>query len=227
MTCSYSIPSKFYDLEGIDRGPTIKRQALSDRLNQFAVNTARCMQALAISLDVVDNRIAELERALTAAITSLLPSLQLLFSLHHLPRHLLHQTVSPILPMSCVRWSIFDRIITGLVDSGNVYVIARNILTLELQVTSTVISNSRLANRLTPMLIKLQCPEHAHVVIKCAKNLSSSADQYVKSSVYTYPQLERQEQYNLRVELPRRKAAGKGDVIIRNGAVVARRQRTP
>ena len=41
------------------------------------------------------------------------------------------------------------------------------------------------------------------------------------SPVYT--KLEKHDQYNLRVEQPRRAAAGESNLIIRNGAVVTRR----
>ena len=62
-------------------------------------------------------------------------------------------------------------------------------------------------------------------MIKLAKNLRTSTDPQINSSLFINPDLtkmERHEQVNLRSELKRQKAGGESNIIIRNGAIVKR-----
>ena len=86
-------------------------------------------------------------------------------------------------------------------------------------------------NRSTPpLLVKFASTADTSTVIRSAKKLRSSTNADIKSSVFIssdYTKLERQEQYKLRVELKRRKAAGEGDLIIRRGVTIQRLHAAP
>ncbi len=103
------------------------------------------------------------------------------------------------------------------------------ILHNELHCQCNVTSTSRLGAGGTrgpaPILVSLASESEVRDVLKAAKRLRDSADPAVKASVFINPdltKLERREQYELRNELKRRKAAGEANLIIRGGAVVVR-----
>ena len=123
-------------------------------------------------------------------------------------------------------------VVTGIKADGHEDAMVAHILSNELHLTSTAVSCTRLgggtARRPAPLLVTFASPTEASAVIKVAKSLRSSTDADIKSIVYIspdYTKLERKEQYNLRVELWHRKAAGEGDLIIRRGSVIPRPQR--
>ena len=104
-----------------------------------------------------------------------------------------------------------------------------NILANELHLTSSPDSVVRLgtanAHESAPILAKFNTDVLACSVIRSAKKLCSLTNADIKANVFIlsdYTELERTEQYNLCVELRRRKAVGEPNVIIRNGKIVAR-----
>ena len=77
----------------------------------------------------------------------------------------------------------------------------------------------------TPLLVTLRDTSDRRLLLSNAKVFRSSADVYVKDSIFINPDLtlmERQEGFSLRSELCRRKAAGEADIIISNGTIVKR-----
>ena len=76
-----------------------------------------------------------------------------------------------------------------------------------------------------PLLVTLRDTSDRRLLLSNAKVFRSSADVYVKDSIFINPDLtlmERQEGFSLRSELRRRKAAGEADIIIRNETIVKR-----
>ena len=217
-----------------------ERQALGDQLAIFSAETNRKLAALEGSIVSAIDRIATLERSLNAANATIA----------ELKAAAGTQTPTaggtgtpPILPPVQNVAAIVDEVrerairsknvvMTGIKADGHEDAMVAHILSNELHLTSAAVSCTRLgggtARRPAPLLVTFASLTEASAVIKVAKSLRSSTDADIKSTVYIspyYTKLERKEQYNLRVELRRRKAAGEGDLTIRRGSVIPRPQR--
>lgn len=217
-----------------------ERQALGDQLAIFSAETNRKLTALEGSLVSAMDRIATLERSLNAANTTIA---ELKAAAGTQTPAAGSTGTPPILPPVQNVAAIVDEVrerairsknvvVTGIKADGHEDAMVAHILSNELHLTSTAVSCTRLgggtARRPAPLLVTFASPTEASAVIKVAKSLRSSTDADIKSTVYIspdYTKLERKEQYNLRVELRRRKAAGEGDLIIRRGSVIPRPQR--
>jgi hypothetical protein len=109
-----------------------------------------------------------------------------------------------------------------LTDAG----IVTNLLRDELGINAIVTCWSRLGrpsaniNRPCALLVTLSSEGDARKAIRSAKRLRSSADSHVRNRVFLNADLtpeQRKVDYDLRMELKRRRAADEADLIIRNG----------
>ena len=111
-------------------------------------------------------------------------------------------------------------------DENSVEHIITNELNLQVRPTSISRLGKGNGGRPAPLLLRFSTSDDAASVIKSGKNLRSTNND-IKSSVFIspdYTKLERHEQFILRSELRRRRAAGENNIIIRNGSIVTRRQ---
>ena len=113
------------------------------------------------------------------------------------------------------------------ISINNIIRIITNELNLQVRPTSVSKLGKGYGGRPAPLLLKFSTSDDAASVIKSDKNLRTSTDNDIKSSVFIspdYTKLERHEQFILRSELHRRRAAGENNLIIRNGSIFTRRQ---
>ena len=112
-------------------------------------------------------------------------------------------------------------------DENSVEHIITNELNLQVRPTSVSRLGKGNGGRPASLPLKFSTSDDAASVIKSGTNLRFSTDNDIKSSVFIspdYTKLERHEQFILRSELRRRRAAGENNLIIRNGSIVTRRQ---
>jgi hypothetical protein len=119
-----------------------------------------------------------------------------------------------------------------LTDSATVMKLLRD----ELGVNATVISCSRLGkpsadiNRPCRLLATLSSDADSFAVMRLATKLRNSTDAHVRQHVFINADMtpeQRKHDYNLRMELKRRRAAGELNLVIRNGKLHIKTPRPP
>ena len=212
----------------------------------FKADTAVRILTLETSIADLGNRVATLERSLTVANVTI-AELQAIPTQNSSTTATQPSTIAnptsrepSIGNISSVAGELQERtlrkkniVIFGLVPAGQDNEDAvRKIIVDELHLPADFQSVHRLGNGSrgpAPVLVKFASEAAASAVVHLAKNLRSSSNDAVRTSVFIspdYTKLEKHEQYNLRVELRRRVAAGESNLIIRNGAVITRRTLT-
>jgi hypothetical protein len=127
-------------------------------------------------------------------------------------------------------------IISGLRSSpaGTDTATVTDLLRTELNINASVTHCSRLgkpaddATRPRRLLVTVSSDVDSTAAIRSAKKLRSSTDAYVRDNVYINADLtpeQRTQDYNLRCELKRRRAAGETNLVIRDGAVTIKKTR--
>ena len=216
-----------------------ERQALNDQLGLLATETTRKLDALEASLNAAITRIATLERSLAAANATIAELKAAPVTATHPPAGTSAPAIA--IPGSTSVTVLADElrerkdrstniVIFGIKTGGDDDDAVDNILSNELHLTVSATSVTRMGASSTarpspPILVKFATAADAITVIRSAKNLRSSTNADIQSSVFIspdYTKLEREEQYKLRTELKRQKAAGGGDLIIRKGAIIPR-----
>ena len=218
-----------------------ERKAISDQLGLITVEMERKLHNLETALADAVNRIATLERSLVAANATIAQLESGPAASPAGPAATASGTAPlPSMPTNITRLvgELHERanrsknvVVFGVKIRNNDDDVIKSIIKDELSLHVTAVSCSRLGAGGTrgpaPLLVKFGSDDDALDVIRSAKKLRSSTNADIKASVFIppdYTKLERKEQYNLRVELRRRKAAGENDLIIRKGSIVTRRQ---